>query len=84
MSINKETVKKISKLARISVSDQQASMLEKNLNSILSFVNQLKRIKHRKNSTNFNDFKPKINYERRRSKSIKPKRRYFKKCSRKK
>ncbi len=44
MSINKETVKKISKLARISVSDQQASMLEKNLNSILSFVNQLNEL----------------------------------------
>jgi len=44
MSINKETVKKISKLARISVSDQQASVLEKNLNSILSFVNQLNEL----------------------------------------
>jgi len=44
MSINKETVKKISKLARISVSDLQASMLEKNLNSILSFVNQLNEL----------------------------------------
>jgi len=44
MSINKETVKKISKLARISVSDQQAFMLEKNLNSILSFVNQLNEL----------------------------------------
>ncbi|MBM5786487.1 MAG: Asp-tRNA(Asn)/Glu-tRNA(Gln) amidotransferase subunit GatC [Candidatus Fonsibacter sp.] len=44
MSINKETVKKISKLARISVSDQQASKLEKNLNSILSFVEQLNEL----------------------------------------
>jgi len=44
MSINKETVKKISKLARISVSDKQASMLEKNLNSILLFVNQLNEL----------------------------------------
>jgi aspartyl-tRNA(Asn)/glutamyl-tRNA(Gln) amidotransferase subunit C len=44
MSINKETIKKISKLARISVSNQETNRLEKDLNSILKFVEQLNHL----------------------------------------
>jgi len=35
MSINKDTIKKISKLARISVTNEETDRLEKDLNSIL-------------------------------------------------
>ncbi len=42
MSINKDTIKKISKLARISVTNEETDRLEKDLNSILKFVEQLK------------------------------------------
>jgi aspartyl-tRNA(Asn)/glutamyl-tRNA(Gln) amidotransferase subunit C len=44
MSINKDTIKKISKLARISVTNEETERLEKDLNSILKFVEQLKEI----------------------------------------
>jgi len=44
MSINKDTNKKISKLARISVTNDETDRLEKDLNSILKFVEQLKEL----------------------------------------
>ena len=44
MSINKDTIKKISKLARISVTNYETDRLEKDLNSILKFVEQLKEL----------------------------------------
>ena len=44
MSINKDTIKKISKLSRISVSNEETDRLEKDLNSILKFVEQLKEL----------------------------------------
>ena len=44
MSINKDTIKKISKLARISVTIEETDRLEKDLNSILKFVEQLKEL----------------------------------------
>ena len=44
MSINKDTIKKISKLARISVTNDETDRLEKDLNSILKFVEQLKEL----------------------------------------
>ncbi len=44
MSINKNTIKKISKLARISVTNDETDRLEKDLNSILKFVEQLKEL----------------------------------------
>jgi aspartyl-tRNA(Asn)/glutamyl-tRNA(Gln) amidotransferase subunit C len=44
MSINKDTIKKISKLARISVANEETDRLEKDLNSILKFVEQLKEL----------------------------------------
>ena len=44
MSINKDTIKKKSKLARISVTNEETDMLEKDLNSILKFVEQLKEL----------------------------------------
>ncbi|MBM5787579.1 MAG: Asp-tRNA(Asn)/Glu-tRNA(Gln) amidotransferase subunit GatC [Candidatus Fonsibacter sp.] len=44
MSINKDTIKKISKLARISVTNEETDRLEKDLNSILKFVEQLKKL----------------------------------------
>ena len=44
MSINKDTIKRISKLARISVTNDETDRLEKDLNSILKFVEQLKEL----------------------------------------
>ena len=44
MSINKDTIKKISKLARISVTKEETDRLEKDLNSILKFVEQFKEL----------------------------------------
>ena len=44
MSINKDTIKKISKLARITVTNDETDRLEKDLNSILKFVEQLKEL----------------------------------------
>ena len=44
MSINKDTIKKISKLARISATNEETDRLEKDLNSILKFVEQLKEL----------------------------------------
>ncbi len=44
MTINKATVKKISKLARIASDDQFEDFMIKDLNSILAFVEQLNEL----------------------------------------
>ena len=44
MSINKETVKKISKLSRIASNEQFEESMIKDLNSILTFVEQLNEL----------------------------------------
>lgn len=44
MSIDKEKIKHIAKLARISVNQEKATNLSKDLNSILKFVEQLNEI----------------------------------------
>ena len=44
MSINKETVKKISKLSRIASNEQFEDSMIKDLNSILTFVEQLNEL----------------------------------------
>ena len=44
MSINKETVKKISKLSRIASNEQFEDSVIKDLNSILTFVEQLNEL----------------------------------------
>ena len=51
MSINKETVKKISKLSRIASNEQFEDSMIKDLNSILKFVEQL-------NELNIKNIKP--------------------------
>ena len=44
MTINKATVKKISKLARIASDEQFEDFMIKDLNSILAFVEQLNEL----------------------------------------
>ena len=44
MSIDKEKIKHIAKLARISVNQEKATNLSRDLNSILKFVEQLNEI----------------------------------------
>jgi len=44
MSIDLKTVKHISKLSRISVDDEKAKKLEKDLNSIFKFIEKLKEL----------------------------------------
>lgn len=44
MQINEATVKKIAKLARIKVTDQETKSLEGELSSILSWVEQLNEV----------------------------------------
>ncbi len=44
MSIDKEKIKHIAKLARISVNQEKATNLSKDLNSILKFVEQLNEL----------------------------------------
>ena len=44
MAINLKTVKHISKLARISVNDEKAKKLEKDLNSIFKWIEQLNEL----------------------------------------
>ncbi len=44
MQINEATVRKIAKLARIKVTDQEAKSLEGELSSILSWVEQLNEV----------------------------------------
>ena len=44
MSIDLKTVKHISKLSRISIDDQKAKKLEKDLNSIFQWIEQLNQL----------------------------------------
>jgi len=44
MSIDLKTVKHISKLSRISLDDEKAKKLEKDLNSIFKFIEKLKEL----------------------------------------
>ena len=44
MSIDLKTVKHISKLSRISLDDEKAAKLEKDLNSIFSWIEQLNEL----------------------------------------
>ena len=44
MSIDKDTVKHISKLARISLDDKKIESLSKNLSSIISFIEKLNEL----------------------------------------
>ena len=44
MSIDKDTVKHISKLARISLDDKKVDNLSKNLSSIITFIEKLNEI----------------------------------------
>jgi aspartyl-tRNA(Asn)/glutamyl-tRNA(Gln) amidotransferase subunit C len=51
MSIDKETIKHISKLARISIDDKKIDNLSKDLSSIIKFIEKL-------NKLNTDDIKP--------------------------
>ena len=51
MSIDKETIKQISKLARISLDDKKIENLSKDLSSIIKFIEKL-------NKLNTDDIKP--------------------------
>jgi aspartyl-tRNA(Asn)/glutamyl-tRNA(Gln) amidotransferase subunit C len=44
MSVDKETVKRVARLARIAVSDEEAEKLRSDLNTILGFVEQLNEV----------------------------------------
>ena len=44
MSVDKDTVKRVSRLARIAVSDAEAEKLKVDLNTILGFVEQLNEV----------------------------------------
>ena len=44
MSIDKDTVKHISKLARISLDDKKVDSLSKNLSSIITFIEKLNEL----------------------------------------
>ena len=44
MSIDKDTVKHISKLARISLDDKKVDSLSKNLSSIIEFIEKLNEL----------------------------------------
>ena len=44
MSIDKDTVKHISKLARISVNDKKVDSLSKDLSSIIKFIERLNKL----------------------------------------
>lgn len=44
MSIDRDTVKRVARLARIAVSDDEAESLKSDLNAILSFVEQLNEV----------------------------------------
>ena len=48
MSINKNQVKKVAKLSRISLDDSKLDSLSKDLDSILNFVEQLKKLDTKK------------------------------------
>lgn len=45
MSVDKDTVKRVARLARIAVSDAEAESLRGELNTILGFVEQLNEVK---------------------------------------
>ena len=44
MSVDKDTVKRVARLARIAVSDEEAEALKGELNTILGFVEQLNEV----------------------------------------
>ncbi|WP_208435800.1 Asp-tRNA(Asn)/Glu-tRNA(Gln) amidotransferase subunit GatC [Bartonella phoceensis] len=44
MSVNQETVKRVAHLARIAIHDDKAERMTKELNVILSFVEQLREV----------------------------------------
>ena len=44
MSVDLDTIKRVSLLSRIAISDQEARELEKSLNNILEFVEQLNEV----------------------------------------
>jgi aspartyl-tRNA(Asn)/glutamyl-tRNA(Gln) amidotransferase subunit C len=44
MSVDKDTVKRVARLARIAVSDREAEKLTGDLNTILGFVEQLNEV----------------------------------------
>jgi aspartyl-tRNA(Asn)/glutamyl-tRNA(Gln) amidotransferase subunit C len=44
MSVDKETVQRVARLARIAVSDEEAESLKGELNAILGFVEQLNEV----------------------------------------
>jgi aspartyl-tRNA(Asn)/glutamyl-tRNA(Gln) amidotransferase subunit C len=44
MSVDKDTVKRVARLARIAVSDEEAEALKGELNAILGFVEQLNEV----------------------------------------
>ncbi|MBN8994655.1 MAG: Asp-tRNA(Asn)/Glu-tRNA(Gln) amidotransferase subunit GatC [Rhizobiales bacterium] len=44
MSVDKETVKRVARLARIAVTDEEAASLQGELNTILGFVEQLNEV----------------------------------------
>ena len=44
MSVDKDTVKRVARLARIAVSDAEAEKLKGDLNTILGFVEQLNEV----------------------------------------
>ena len=51
MSIDKNQVKKVAKLSRISLDDKRLDSISKDLALILSFVEQLKKVDTKKNRT---------------------------------
>ena len=44
MSVDKDTVRRIAKLARVAMDDAQASDMEKELNALLAWVEQLSEV----------------------------------------
>jgi len=44
MSVDKETVRRIAKLARIALDDSQAAAMEQELNALLAWVEQLQEV----------------------------------------
>ncbi|MEX0696069.1 MAG: Asp-tRNA(Asn)/Glu-tRNA(Gln) amidotransferase subunit GatC [Dongiaceae bacterium] len=44
MAVDKDTVKRVARLARIAVSDEEAEALKGDLNTILGFVEQLNEV----------------------------------------
>jgi aspartyl-tRNA(Asn)/glutamyl-tRNA(Gln) amidotransferase subunit C len=49
MEFDKNSTLKLAKLARLSLNDEQLDSLEKDLTSIVSFIDQLKEINTEKN-----------------------------------